>query len=199
MTIYLYITRRNDTGRELTRGNKPFSNSFSDSKKRNLVFNILNANSVEFDEDDIEFVYNPNSDIVLIYHLPLEAPSTFGTRSSNNNALDSGYRRKSMKSSRRKSSRKSVSRRKSMKSSRRKSSRKSVSRRKSMKSSRRKSSRKSVSKSKSRTTRQIMNDLIKAIKNNNKSKIAKFRKEYAKAGYIITDTKLNQLMKKYKV
>jgi hypothetical protein len=44
-----------------------------------------------------------------------------------------------------------------------------------------------------------MNDLIKAIKNNNKSKIAKFRKEYAKAGYIITDTKLNQLMKKYKV
>ncbi len=57
-------------------------------------------------------------------------------------------------------------------------------------------SKKPVKKSKGRTTRQIMNDLIKAVKNDNKSKIKKLRKEYSNAGYIISDTQLNKMVKK---
>jgi hypothetical protein len=42
-----------------------------------------------------------------------------------------------------------------------------------------------------------MNDLIKAIKNDDKSEIKKLRKEYSKAGYIISDNDLKRLIKKH--
>jgi len=97
-----------------------------------------------------------------------------------------GRPKKSRKSVK-KSKRKSRKPRKSVK----KSTRKSRKPRKSVKKSKRKS-RKSV-----RSTRQIMNDFIKAIKNDNKSEIKKLRKEYSKAGYIISDNDLKRLIKKH--
>lgn len=47
------------------------------------------------------------------------------------------------------------------------------------------------------TSRQIITKLIKAIKNNDKTEINKLRKEYSKTGYVISDYKLKQMMKKY--
>jgi hypothetical protein len=105
--------------------------------------------------------------------------------------------RKSVKKSKRKSRKPRKSVKKSTRKSRKprksvkKSKRKSRKPRKSVKKSKRKS-RKSV-----RSTRQIMNDFIKAIKNDNKSEIKKLRKEYSKAGYIISDNDLKRLIKKH--
>ena len=54
---------------------------------------------------------------------------------------------------------------------------------------------------KTRTTRQIMNDIIKVIKTDNKAKIKakikKLRKEYFRAGYILSDNDLKRLMRKH--
>jgi hypothetical protein len=115
--------------------------------------------------------------------------------------------RKSVKKSKRKSRKPRKSVKKSTRKSRKprksvkKSKRKSRKPRKSVKKSTRKSRkpRKSVKKSRKsvRSTRQIMNDLIKAIKNDDKSEIKKLRKEYSKAGYIISDNDLKRLIKKH--
>ena len=47
------------------------------------------------------------------------------------------------------------------------------------------------------TSRQIISNLIKAIKKDDKMKISKLRKEYSKIGYVISDAKLKQMIKKY--
>jgi len=47
------------------------------------------------------------------------------------------------------------------------------------------------------TSRQIICEIIKAIKNDDKIKIKKFRKEYLKTGYILSDRDMKNLHKKH--
>lgn len=43
------------------------------------------------------------------------------------------------------------------------------------------------------TTRQVLGDLIKAIRNDDKVKINKLRKEYSKTGYILSDLDIKNI------
>ena len=47
------------------------------------------------------------------------------------------------------------------------------------------------------TTRQVLGELIKAIRNDDKVKINKLRKEYAKTGYTLSDRDMKNLHKKH--
>ena len=202
MTKYLYFTTRDGFGRELTRNTPQFSNTWSDSKKHNTVFSVLNANSIEFDENDIEFRYD-NNDIVYIYHLPLEAPVlTFGPRSSSNRvstlqnnfagssepSFTFGYNRVRRNPADEFSFGADAGSRKYSKS-KRKSSRKSasrhksvkVSRRKSVKVSRRKSSRKSASRRKSSRKSASRRKSVKVSRRKSSRKSASRRKSSRKS------------------
>ena len=47
------------------------------------------------------------------------------------------------------------------------------------------------------TTRQVLGELIKAIRNDDKVKINKLRKEYSKTGYTLSDRDMKNLHKKH--
>ena len=47
------------------------------------------------------------------------------------------------------------------------------------------------------TSRQIITNLIKAIKKDDRTEISKLRKEYSKIGYVISNSKLKQMILKY--